>query len=130
MHRETLQKHAILFDKRVVPSFEDGHLINRLFLSSPNRTVSFVPNAKYFYRKRADSTSIIDKSKEKSSYFLDIIEFGFLDLLRTAKATMGQVPVYIQAVEEVAGRSYAQEESVNLSLVKSRATFLREMAGQ
>lgn len=96
LHRETLVKHAITFDTRVVPAFEDAHLLNRLLVAAPERTVTFLPSAKYYYRKRADQTSLIDGSKEKASWYLDQIEHGYLDLLSFSQAMRGVVPKHIQ----------------------------------
>lgn len=96
LHRETLVKHTISFDKRVVPAFEDAHLLNRLLIAAPERTVTFLPSAKYYYRKRADQTSLIDGSKEKASWYLDQIEHGYLNLLSFAKAMRGVVPKHLQ----------------------------------
>lgn len=96
LHRETLIKYSIKFDTRIVPAFEDAHLLNRLLISAPERTVSFLPSAKYFYRKRADQSSLIDGSKEKSGWYLEQIEHGYLDLLSFAKKTYGTVPKHLQ----------------------------------
>lgn len=96
LHRETLVKHAITFDTRVVPGFEDAHLINRLMVAAPERTITFLPSAKYYYRKRADQTSILDGSKQKEGWYLDQIEYGVLDLLSLTKATRGVIPKHIQ----------------------------------
>ena len=96
LHRETVIKSGIRFDMRVKPSFEDAHFINRLFLASPNRTVSFVPEAKYYYRKRLNKTSQVDTAKTKNSWFIDKLKHGILDLLENSTRTVGHVPNYIQ----------------------------------
>lgn len=96
LHRETLIKHGISFDARVVPAFEDAHLLNRLMVSAPERTVTFLPSAKYYYRKRSDQTSILDGSKKKEGWYLDQIEHGCLDLLSFTKAMRGIIPNHIQ----------------------------------
>ena len=96
LHRETLVKHAITFDERVVPAFEDAHLLNRLLVSAPERTVTFLPSAKYYYRKRSDQTSILDGSREKEGWYLDQLEYGYLGLLSFSKSVRGSIPKYIQ----------------------------------
>lgn len=96
LHRETLIKHGFTFDTRVVPAFEDAHLLNRLLIATPERTVTFLPQAKYYYRKRASQTSLIDGAKDKPAWYLDQIEYGYLDLLSFARATRGSVPKHLQ----------------------------------
>lgn len=95
-HRETVIANKITFDPQVVPAFEDAHFINKLFLSAPNRTVTFVSKAKYFYRKRAAQTSQLDLAKTHLGWFDEQLRFGYLDLLRSAKTRLGYVPRYIQ----------------------------------
>lgn len=96
LHRSTLSKNSIEFDGRVRPAAEDMHLINRFFIASPRRTVTFVKGAVYFYRKRADGSSILDKTKIHQGWFSDQIEYGYLDLLKRSYAAFGFVPKYIQ----------------------------------
>lgn len=96
LHRETVIRSGIRFDSRVKPSFEDAHFINRLFLASPKRTVSFIPRARYYYRKRLDKSSQIDTAKTKKSWFIDKFRHGVLDLIEFSARTLGHVPDYIQ----------------------------------
>lgn len=96
LHRETVIRSGIRFDVRVKPSFEDAHFINRLFLASPNCTVSFIPEAKYYYRKRLNKTSQVDTAKTKNSWFVDRLKYGVLDLLQISEKTLGYIPDYIQ----------------------------------
>ncbi len=94
--RAAIQAHDLKFDSRVKPTFEDAHLINRIFLSNPGRAISFVPSATYYYRKRSDQSSQVDRAKTQRSWFIDKLEYGFLDLLETAERELGHVPRYIQ----------------------------------
>lgn len=96
LHRDTIRNHKVRFDARVVPGFEDAHFINHLFLSNQDRTVSFVPNAKYFYRKRANKSSLIDNARKNPKWYTDQLQYGPLDVLRSAKDRLGHVPEYIQ----------------------------------
>jgi glycosyltransferase involved in cell wall biosynthesis len=95
-HRDTITQSGIVFDPRVVPAFEDAHFINRLFLAAPERTVTFVPKAKYFYRKRAAQTSQLDLAKTHPGWFCDQLSFGYLDLLKYAQNHLGTVPSQVQ----------------------------------
>lgn len=96
INRETFLKHGMTFDPRIVPSFEDGHLFNRLLIAQPNQTVSFVSGAKYYYRKRSEKSSLIDTAKLQLSWYDDQIRFGYIDLLDFAKRLRGFVPKHIQ----------------------------------
>ena len=98
IHGYSLIKHGIKFDQKVVPAFEDANLINRLFICAPERTVSFVPAAKYYYRKRAIRNSLLDAAKQKTEWYLDQLELGSLGLLNFSKACLGHVPIYLQRV--------------------------------
>lgn len=94
--REAIQDHMLTFDSRVKPTFEDSHFVNRVFLANPGRTVSFVPSAVYYYRKRSDKSSQVDTANMQRAWFIDKLEYGFLDLLETAQRDLGHVPRYIQ----------------------------------
>lgn len=96
LHRESVARHGLKFDTRVRPSFEDAHFLNKLMALSPNRTVSFVPNAKYYYRKRLDKTSQVDTAKSQRAWFIDKFSYGLLDLLEFSRNQLGTVPRSIQ----------------------------------
>lgn len=96
LHRETVIRSGVKFDARVKPSFEDAHFINRIFLASPDRKVSFIPNARYYYRKRLNKTSLLDQAKLTKSWFSDKLKYGVLDLLRSCQEAMGFIPAHIQ----------------------------------
>ncbi|EOH4453346.1 capsular biosynthesis protein, partial [Campylobacter coli] len=53
-------------------------------LENVNLKSAFLPKAKYFYRKREDGSSSIDKSFTKD-YFLLVSRLGVLSLLRKNK---------------------------------------------
>ena len=96
LHGPTLRSLGLKFDHRVVPNFEDAHMINKFFLAAPNRTVTTAHHAKYFYRKRSDSNSLIDAGRTKPEWYLDQLKYGSLDLLKVAKHADGSVPKHIQ----------------------------------
>lgn len=98
LRRETLVRHGLTFDGRVRPSFEDVHFFNRLLLLTPRRTVSFVRDALYYYRKRSDKSSLLDKSKIKPEWYDDQLRYGYLDLLQKSAELLVKVPRHIQRV--------------------------------
>lgn len=94
--REAIYSKGLTFDSRVKPTFEDSHLINRVFMANPGHTISFVPSAIYYYRKRSDKNSQVDLSRSQKPWFIDKLQYGFLGLLETAAQDLGHVPRYIQ----------------------------------
>ncbi len=92
-----LREHADLrFDGRIRPNFEDGHFVNRYLLQADNRNVGFVDSAAYHYRRRADGTSTIQTAAADPRKYTDVLEYGYLDLLRRARELFGHVPEWIQ----------------------------------
>ncbi len=96
LNRKLVEHHRLEFDRRVAPSFEDGHLINRLLLMNPEGETAFLKKPVYYYRKRADRSSLIDRSKLDKRWYLDQFRYGYLDLVSLAKATTGSVPRFIE----------------------------------
>lgn len=93
---EDIKINKLLFDNRVKPNFEDGHFIGNHLLNSKEGYVGFLRESKYYYRKREDSSSTLDTSWTKPERFLNVPEFGYLDMLRKFKEAKGYIPVYIQ----------------------------------
>lgn len=91
-----IAKHGFTFDGHGWGSFEDAHMINRLFMHEPERTVTFVEAAHYFYRKRQNATSLVDTAKTKKSYWLEQMENGYLDLINIGTKVHGKAPKYVQ----------------------------------
>lgn len=98
LHRPTLIESGLRFDKKVKPTFEDAHLNNKLFVSFPKRTISFLPAPVYFYRKRSNQSSLLDGAKQKPEFFIDQIEFGYNDLLDHSRQSNGAILPQVQRV--------------------------------
>lgn len=96
--RASLVRQKLRFNPRVRPVFEDGHLVSKLLMLSPDRTIAVVPKAVYNYRKRADGSSLVMSAKSQKSFYLDSVEYGYLDLIHFAKAKLGHVPGFVQRV--------------------------------
>jgi glycosyltransferase involved in cell wall biosynthesis len=95
--REIQQKN-LQFDERLSATFEDGHFCSVYLLHAPQPTVAYLPHAIYHYRKRGDGTSQLDRSWADPGRFTDVLEYGYLALLRDATERFGRVPVWLQGM--------------------------------
>jgi len=89
-------RHALRFDQRIRPTFEDAHFVASSLLASGNTELGAVSTARYNYRKRADSSSTINTSSSNPDKFTTVLRLGLLPLLEAAKASRGVVPVWVQ----------------------------------
>lgn len=80
----------------IKPHFEDANLIARYLLAQEKRRVLVVPDAKYYYRKRADKTSLLDIAPKDLRRYGELPERGYLQLLIDAQQNEGKVPRWIQ----------------------------------
>lgn len=78
------------------PGFEDCYFVAEYLLREGSKNVIFLPNAKYFYRKRADASSLIDNSWAKKEKFGEQIRDGNIRLLRNASTLEGHVGDWLQ----------------------------------
>ncbi|EMA8648752.1 glycosyltransferase, partial [Cronobacter turicensis] len=86
----------VCFDARVKPNFEDAHFVARYLQGDKTGHAAFLEHSKYYYRKREDGTSTLDTSWTKKERFLNVPEYGYLDILKNYHDNDGTVPVYIQ----------------------------------
>jgi len=91
-----IKENMLEFDERIIPNFEDAHFIGKYLLSLEGTSIGFIPNAKYYYRKRLSGDSALDTSWTKTELFDDGLKYGCLDLLEDAKKIKGYVPEYTQ----------------------------------
>ncbi|MFD2260506.1 glycosyltransferase family 2 protein [Chelativorans composti] len=96
--RKTIEGMGIRFDGNVRPTFEDGHFINRLIVSCPDKSIVLLPKPPYIYRKRGALNSLVDRSRNNPLWYTSQIRYGYLDLLRFAVRKSGEVPRFIQRV--------------------------------
>jgi glycosyltransferase involved in cell wall biosynthesis/tetratricopeptide (TPR) repeat protein len=94
--RKVLLANEIQFDARVKPSFEDGLFVNEYLLSAMNYDVAFVAGAKYFYRKRSDSSSTLDTGWQQKGRYDAQLRYGYLGLIKASLQKTGAVPAFIQ----------------------------------
>lgn len=92
-----ITSQCLTIDEHLRPVFEDAHFVNKYLINLKEGMIAFCPDAKYYYRKRKDSTSTMDGAWKPGSGKLDLVlERGHLDLLDYAMETKGYVPRYIQ----------------------------------
>lgn len=87
----------IFFDENLILNFEDGKFINIYLFNNLNLKSAFLKNARYFYRKRFDKSSTLDKRNENKIYYLEVLEKGYLELLNLI-VKQNKIPIFIQNV--------------------------------
>ncbi|WP_429087904.1 CDP-glycerol glycerophosphotransferase family protein [Aeromonas allosaccharophila] len=88
--------NGVVFDEKVKPNFEDGHFIALYLLYQAKEKAAFLKKPVYFYRKRSDSSSTLDKSWTDERRYSDVFIFGYLDVLKQYKYHYNKVPVHVQ----------------------------------
>ena len=91
-----IKKFNLRFDEKIIPVFEDGYFVNKLFVENKSINIAFLKNAEYFFRKRLDDSGLVNANWQKSSRYLDALEFGLLNLLIEADLKCKEVPIYLQ----------------------------------
>lgn len=84
------------FDEDLKPCFEDAKFINEYLLDNLDKDAIFIESARYFYRKRADESSTLDKKLKDKRYFLDVPSRGYLAILEHTQNKLGYIPDFIQ----------------------------------
>lgn len=94
--RSIIEANKISFDKNVKPNFEDGKFISEYLLKCTNYEIAYIKSAKYIYRKRSDGSSTLDQSWSDVRRFDDVLQHGYLDLIKTSMKENGNLPEFIQ----------------------------------
>ena len=84
------------FPENVKPGFEDAYFINSLVNRLKKEKVILVPEAEYFYRRRSDGSSTVDKTWESEDKYSTVFKNGYIKLLKDAKGSDGLIPKYLQ----------------------------------
>lgn len=79
---ETLRQCNLKFDEKIKPNFEDAHFIAHYLDREASGSVAYLSHAIYFYRKRTDKNSSLDKSWQDPRQFYDTFIYGKLDILK------------------------------------------------
>ena len=101
-----LRQSGLLFDSKVQPTFEDAHLINKLFIQQNNYKIAYLKNAVYYYRRRQSANSLFTSGWNHWEKYKDQLFFGYFDLIKYAKDTLGIVPEFIQNLIVYDTRAY------------------------
>lgn len=92
-----LFEHKLKFHEDIKPNFEDGEFVSRLLLLEHGAYISFLPSAKYFYRKRSDGSSTLDNSFFDERRYTQLIDNGYLRLLSMCDEQRGKIPIWLQS---------------------------------
>ncbi|ALB53704.1 CDP-glycerol glycerophosphotransferase family protein [Cronobacter universalis] len=93
---DIISTKQIFFDAKVKPNFEDAHFVARYLQGDKSGHAAFLEHSKYYYRKREDGSSTLDTSWTKKERFLNVPEYGYLNVLKSYHEKEGVVPVNIQ----------------------------------
>lgn len=93
---DLIRATQLKFDTRVIPNFEDVHFVNTYLIENYLLSVSFVKDAKYYYRRRRIKNSTLDSVWTKSELYDDALRFGCLDLFKRANTKLGYIPEFLQ----------------------------------
>ncbi len=93
--RDVIEREKLRFSELIKPNFEDGYFCNEYLLRAPRPLVGFVSSTQYVYRKRADESSTLNRSRLHPGRFTAVLEHGYLGLMRDALKERGHVPEWI-----------------------------------
>lgn len=91
-----IRDHALRFDERIRPTFEDAHFVASCLLASGSAKLGVVAMARYNYRKRADASSTINTSGADPDKYTTVPRLGLLSVIEAARVVYGCVPVWVQ----------------------------------
>ena len=91
-----LKQKNIVFPEHIKPNFEDAYFVNQYFIENPYLNIGILKKPIYFYRKRSDTTSTIDNSWKSIDKYTNVLEYGYLNILKFSYNKLGKVPLYIQ----------------------------------
>jgi glycosyltransferase involved in cell wall biosynthesis len=94
--RSIIDQHALRFDERIRPTFEDSHFIASYLLLTDFPHLGVVATALYFYRKRADASSSIELSGSNPAKYELVPRLGHLAILQAARSHLNSIPVWLQ----------------------------------
>lgn len=109
--RAVLDAFGLRFDGSVRPVWEDGHLTARYLSKFERPRVALMADARYYYRLRADSSSLMDGQWSDPDKFVTVPRKGWLDALETTAAEHGgQAPAWMQNMVVYDVRGYFKNE--------------------
>ncbi|GAA0202571.1 bifunctional glycosyltransferase/CDP-glycerol:glycerophosphate glycerophosphotransferase [Glutamicibacter creatinolyticus] len=96
VRRQVIMKENIRFSPLVKPAFEDAHFIGMYLGQFDEPVLGLVASARYYYRKRADGSSLIDTTWTKPEKYTNEPKYGHLGLLRYLNRLKGHTPEWAQ----------------------------------
>ncbi|MFC7621929.1 glycosyltransferase [Microlunatus sp. GCM10028923] len=93
---DRLRSAGLEFDGRVRPNYEDGQLTARYLWTEADPVIAFLPGVEYRYRRRADGSSLVQTSWRQAGRYTDVIEYGYLAVVRELAERHGAVPRWAQ----------------------------------
>lgn len=88
---------GLRFDDSIRPNFEDASFTTQYLMASASAPrLGIVADALYLYRRRADASSLVQRSWLLEDKYTTVMERGYLALLREVANQRGSVPVWVQ----------------------------------
>lgn len=91
-----IQENEITFDEEIKPNYEDAEFITKYLFPLRSGNIAFLKSAKYFYRKRSDGTSTLDKAWEKPGLYDVVLQKGCIDSMRKYLDSGKDIPESLQ----------------------------------
>jgi len=91
--RDIIEGAEIEFRENLRLRFEDGNFVSRYLLAFDRPLTALVAHARYYYRQRADSSSVVQGSATNPLKYTDTIRYGYLDVVDAAQ---GRLPRWAQ----------------------------------
>ena len=96
MRRDVIADAGLTFHADLRLRFEDGSFASHYLLQFDDPSVTFIPEATYLYRQRADNSSTVQSSSADPRKYTDTIRLGYLPVIEEAIARRGAVPRWLQ----------------------------------
>lgn len=125
MRLDVLREHQLTYDTRISPTFEDGNLIARYLAHFENPIVGLVSTAHYYYRKRADQSSLVQSSWLKPGRYTSVPKFGYIGALEYVKEHQGYTPDWLANIVLYDLMWYFKEDAKMDSVVAAIAPELK-----
>lgn len=91
-----IQENEIVFDEEIKPNYEDAEFITKYLFPLQSGNVAFLKSAKYFYRKRSDGTSTLDKAWEKPGLYDVVLQKGCINSMKKYLDSGQEIPESLQ----------------------------------
>lgn len=94
--RSVVVENGLLFNENVNPAFEDADFVGRYLSYFDEPVLGLVSSARYYYRKRADGSSLMDTTWSKTEKFTHEPKYGHLGMLEEITRRQGYTPIWAQ----------------------------------